>query len=208
MNIRLITTTAATAMIVISALTACGAPQQTATEATPTVAPEEQIRQMLTEVVAAQSAGDTTKIAELTCAEFRDEAASNSAAMTDATEVPPMEAMPVDVFAAMAPAELADALGKEYTGASDEALLALAESFVNRDEIAYQSAMAEVMAQSMEIKLEDVANIVVDGDDATADVQMSLSTGGKVNYDLPTMPVTLVREDGTWKDCTPPDEEA
>jgi flavin-binding protein dodecin len=118
-----------------------------------------------------------------------------------------MNTLPLDAFASLPPDKLAESLGDEYTGASPESLRALADALVRRDEAAYKVAMAEVMAQSMKIRVDKVENIVVKGDTATADVTLVIGAGGKVNYTEDPTQVVLVKEDGQWKDCTPQDAE-
>jgi hypothetical protein len=48
---------------------------------------------------------------------------------------------------------------------------------------------------------------VVDGDTATADVTLVASTGGKMSYTSDASPITLVVEDGQWKESTQPDQQ-
>jgi hypothetical protein len=106
----------------------------------------------------------------------------------------------------MSTEKLAEALGKEYAGASRDSLRALADALIRRDEAAYIVAMAEVMVQTMEARIDKLENVVVDGDTATADASLVIDTGGKTTYTTDVNQFTLVKEDGQWKDCTPPDE--
>jgi hypothetical protein len=50
-----------------------------------------------------------------------------------------------------------------------------------------------------------VADIAVDGDTATADTTITFVVGDAPPH-TETTEVKLVREDGNWKDCTPPSE--
>ena len=113
-----------------------------------------------------------------------------------------MNALPLDLFATMSPETLAERLGEEYAGASAESLRALADALIRRDEAAYIEAMAEVMVQTMEVRIDKFENLVVNGDTATADASLVISTGGKMSYTTDVSQFTLVKEDGQWKDCT------
>ncbi|MDT5017675.1 MAG: hypothetical protein QOD39_3835 [Mycobacterium sp.] len=191
---------------IASLLAGCGRDTAPAPPPTPTVSAEEQIRDVISQVSEAHGTSDLDKIAELTCAEYRDEASAPSEDSVPLETVPPMNALPLDIFSTMTPEKLAEALGTEYTDASDESLLALADALIKRDEPAYRVAMAEVMGQTMKLRVDKVENVAVDGDTATADVTMVISAGGKVSYTTDVTQFTLVKEDGQWKDCTPQDE--
>jgi hypothetical protein len=117
-----------------------------------------------------------------------------------------MNALPLDVFSTMSPEELAERLGVEHTGASAESVRALADALIRRDEAAYAEAMTDVMVQTMKVRVDKLENVVVNGDTATADAALVISTGGKMSYTTDVSQFTLVREDGQWKDCTPQDE--
>ena len=169
---------------------------------TPTASEEERIQDVIARVAEAQGASDVDTIAALTCAKYRDRA---SAPTTD--DVPRMNALPLDIFATVPPDRLAEDLGKEYAGASPESVRALVDALQARDEAAYKVAMAEVMAQTVKIHVDKVENLVVDGHTATADVTVVASTGGKTTYTPDPQQITLVKEDGQWKDCTPPEPE-
>ena len=167
----------------------------------PTVSDEDQIRHVIARVSEAHTSSDRDAIAALTCAKYRDQ---TSALSPD--DVPPMNALPLDVFSTMSPEELAERLGVEYTGASAESVRALADALIRRDEAAYTEAMADVMVQTMKVRVDKFENVVVNGDTATADAALVISTGGKMSYTTDVSQFTLVREDGQWKDCTPQDE--
>jgi hypothetical protein len=198
--------TVAAALIGMTPLLAgCGGDAaEPAAQATPTVSDEEQIRQVITEVTQAHVASDMTKVAALTCAKYRDQASSGGEGGSDMMQVPPMNVLPVDALATLGPDQLAENLGKEYVGASPESVRALAEALINRDEAAYTTAMTDVMAQSLKISVDTLENVAVDGDTATADARIVLSMGGKMSYTLTDGQVTLVREDGQWKECAIP----
>jgi len=114
-----------------------------------------------------------------------------------------MSTFPAASAASLGPQGFADQLGTQFTGASNEALRAVADAVIRQDEPAYKTAMFEVVKQSMSIHLVQVDNIVVKGDAATADVTLTQRLG-KQPADTKTTPATLVRMEGKWLDCTPP----
>jgi hypothetical protein len=171
-------------------------------KATPTASDEDRIRDVIDRVAEAQGGADDGDLAAWTCAKYRDDIATGPSL----DDVPPMNALPLDVFSTMSPEELAERLGVEYTGASAESVRALADALIRRDEAAYTEAMADVMVQTMKVRVDKLENVVVNGDTATADAALVISTGGKMSYTTDVSQFTLVREDGQWKDCTPQDE--
>ncbi len=184
-------------------LAGCGsdtvsAPAPTSTS---TVSNEDQIRDVIDRVSEAQATSDVEGVKALTCTKYRDLVSE-----PEPTDVPPMNVLPLDAFSGMPPEKLADALGAEYAGASDASVRALADALLQRDEATYKVAMAKVMAETMKIRVDKVENLVVNGDTATADVTLDIGTGGKVSYKTNPNRITLVKEDGEWKECTPPHE--
>jgi hypothetical protein len=180
-------------------LAGCGAVTRPAATPKPTVSDENQIGNVIARVSQAHASSDYDKIAALTCAKHRDQVGTPSA-----DDVPPMDVLPLAAFATMSPEELAKRLGVEYAGASPESLRVLADALIRRDEAAYIDAMAEVMVQTMQARIDKLEHVVVDGDTATADASLVISTGGKASYTTDVSQFTLVKEDGRWKDCTPP----
>jgi hypothetical protein len=167
---------------------------------TPTASDEDQIRDVLTQEGAALSTWNLDKVGELTCAQFREQAKSTEGA------IPPMKMFPVESAASIGPQALADQIGAQFTGASAESLRAVADAIIGRNEAAYETAMLEVVKQSSSIRLDKVDNIVVQGNTATSDVTLT-QTVGKQPPNTRTETARLVREDGRWKDCTPPYEQ-
>jgi hypothetical protein len=161
---------------------------------TPTLSDEDQIRRVIGLVTEAGFDFDT--VAPLTCAKYRDQVG-----VLSEDDVPPMNALPLDLFSSIPPATLEERLGAEYAGASDESVHALVEALLSRDEAAYSVAMADVMAETVKLRADKVENIVIDGDTATADATIVGDTGGKTSY-TDVGEVTLVKEDGLWRDCT------
>jgi hypothetical protein len=165
--------------------------------AAPKVSDEDQIRGLLTKEGEAFSTWDIDAVAGLTCKQYREESASLD------EMVPPMDMFPAEESAAIGPDNFAALLGQQFTGATPESLRAVADAVIRQDQPAYQSAMLEVMKQVYTIRLEKVENIVVDGDSATAETTISQGMGTEPAQSEVTT-VKLVREDGEWKDCTPP----
>lgn len=184
-------------------LAGCGSDTVSAPAPTPTstVSNEDQIRDLIDRVSTAQGTSDVEGVQALTCTKYRDLVSE-----PEPTDVPPMNVLPLDAFSGMPPEKLADALGAEYAGASDASVRALADALLQRDEAAYKVAMAKVMAETMKARVDKVENLTVNGDTATADVTLVIGTGGKVSYTTNPNQITLVKEDGEWKECTPPRE--
>jgi hypothetical protein len=179
--------------------TSAAAPTSTAA-APPPMSDEDQIRDVLTKEGAAMSAWNFDQVAEFTCAEYRDQAKLMDSA------IPPMSTFPAADAASMGPQAFADQLGTQFTGASGQALRAVADAVIGQDEAAYKAAMLDVVKQSMSVQLVSVDNIVVTGDTATADATVT-QTMGTQRPETRTSPANLVREDGQWKDCTPPAQQ-
>jgi hypothetical protein len=204
MDIRI----AGTALAVIALILAgCGSEdsskaQTSAAAPTSSAAPkpasdEDQVRGVLTQEGAAFTTWDFDKVGQLTCTQFREQAKSPDKA------IPPMTMFPASDAAAVGPKAFADQLGKQFAGASNDSLLKVADAVIGQDEAAYKAAMLDVVKQSMTSVLVQVDNVVIKGDDATADITVTQRVGTQPP-DTRTMPATLVREDGQWRDCTPP----
>jgi len=200
MNIRI----AGVAIVAIAMVAAsCGDKSAPSAAPTSTLAPppvasdEDQIRDVLTKEGAAFSDWNFAKVGELTCPQFREQAMSTDAA------IPPMSMFPASAAASLGPQRFADQLGAQFAGASNDSLLAVSNAVIRQDEPAYKAAMLDVVKQSMSIHLLQVDNIVIKGDNATADVLVTQRLG-KQPPDTKSTPATLVRMDGKWLDCTPP----
>jgi hypothetical protein len=164
---------------------------------TPKVSDEDQVRAVLTKEGEAFSKWNIDEVAGLTCKQYRDESASLD------EMVPPMDMFPAAESAAIGADNFAALLGQQFTGATPESLHAVADAVIRQDQAAYRNAMLEVVKQVYTIRLEKIENIVVDGDTATAETTISQGMGSEPPQSEVTT-VTLVREDGEWKDCTPP----
>lgn len=182
---------------------ACGSNTKSGTpEAapSPTVSDEEQIRALVNEEGDAFADWDMDKVAELTCAQYREEARS----LDDV--VPPMDMFPAEESAAIGPDQFAELLGQQFTGASSESLHTVADAVIRQDEAAYQTAMLDVVKQIYSVRLEKVEDIKVNGDKATAQTTISQNMSGQPPK-TDTSTITLVRENGEWKDCTEPHKQ-
>jgi hypothetical protein len=176
----------------------CGTVTRPAAAPKATISNEDQIRTVIARAAQAHASSDYDNIAALTCAKYYDQVGEPSP-----DDVPPMNAMPLDILGTMSPETLAQRLGVEYSGASPESLRALADALIHRDEAAYTEAMADVMVQTMRVHIDKFENLAINGDTATADASLVISTGGKTTYTTDISAFELVKEDGRWKDCTP-----
>jgi hypothetical protein len=167
---------------------------------TPKASDEDQIRDVITQESAAFSAWDFAKVGQFTCPKYRDHAASPDSA------IPPMKMFSADAAASMGAQGFAQQLGGEFAGAPEQSLQAVADAVIRQDEPAYKAAMLDVVKHSMSVQLVKVDNIVVNGNTATADVTLTQRTGTKEPQNR-TSPVTLVRENGVWLDCTAPQQQ-
>jgi hypothetical protein len=182
-------------------LAGCSACTRPAPAPRATVSDEDQIRSVITRAAQAHAASDYDSIAALTCAKYLRQIGAPS---TD--DVPPMNALPLEIFSTMSPETLAERLGEEYAGASTDALRRLADALIRGDEAKYTEAMAEVMVETMEVRVDKFENLEIDGDSATADASLVIGTGGKTSYTTDITQFVLVKENGRWKDCSPQDE--
>lgn len=178
-------------------LTGCGGTDTGSTASpTPQTSDEDQIREVLFAVV--DAGWDAGKTAELTCQQYRREEAPYS------DMVPPMDTFSAADVSAVGTDQFAQILGEQFPGAAPDSLRAVADAVVRNDQPAYAAAMTDVMKKSSKVELDKVDNIKVNGDAATADVTVTFTVGSQPP-NTRTTEVDVVREDGEWKDCTPPD---
>lgn len=184
--------------LLLPGATACSRP---ASAPRPIASDEDLIRSVIARVGQAHASSDYDNISAMTCAKYLDQVDVPSP-----DDVPPMTALPLDAFSTMSPDTLAERLGKEYAGASADVLRRLADALIRKDEPAYIEAMAEVMVETMQVRIDKFENLEINGDTATADASLVIGTGGKTTFTTDVTQFVLVKEDGRWKDCTPPDE--
>jgi hypothetical protein len=183
-----------------TATTTTSAATESSAAPTPKASDEDQIRDVITEESAAFGAWDFARVGQFTCPKYREHAASPDSA------IPPMKMFSASAAASMGAQAFAEQLGGEFAGASEQSLQAVADAVIRQDEPAYRAAMLDVVKNSMSVQLVKVDNIVVNGDTATADVTLTQRTGTKEPQNR-TTPVTLIRENGTWLDCTAPEQQ-
>ena len=183
-----------------NATSSSASPPASNTSKAPQTSPEEQIRDVLTKESQAFAAWDFDKVAEYTCARYRDSAKDASGA------IPPMTMFPADAAKQVGAQAFADQIGGQFSGASPQSLLAVANAVIQQDQPAYKTAMLDVVKQTMSVQLVGVDNIVVTGNTATADATVTQRVGDKPP-DTRTSPANFVLEDGQWKDCTPPAQQ-
>ncbi|WP_101947189.1 hypothetical protein [Mycobacterium sp. 3519A] len=167
---------------------------------TPKASDEDQVRDVLTQESAAFGAWDFAKVGQLTCPKYREHASSVDSA------IPPMDMYPADAAASMGAQAFAAQLGAQFPGASEQSLQAAADAVIRKDANAYRTTMLDVVKQSMSVQLDKVENIVIVGDTATADVTVTQRVGDTEPQSR-TNSAMLVRENGVWLDCTPPEQQ-
>jgi hypothetical protein len=158
--------------------------------------------QAIREVVQAQadafSDGDWDAMAQLTCAKYREQAKNPAAFL-----VPPLDRFGTrQEVASMEVAQVSEVLAQQFGGGATPATLdRIAQAIVAYDEAAYRAAMLDLLTESATLIIENVENIQVTGDTATADVTLT-----RVMGDAPprttTEPSPFVREDGRWLECS------
>ena len=159
----------------------------------------QQIRDLYENGNAAVEDFDAATILDLTCAKYRPKMQEN----LDKT-IPPMSnfGSPEELKDAGVD-KIRDAFTEKFKPASDEAIGKLAQALVDNDQAGYRAAMEEILKEGISNKLDKIENIVVKGDTATADTtttEVIFSAAPKTE----TKNSQAVREDGKWKDCTPP----
>ncbi|KWX19708.1 hypothetical protein AFM11_34245 [Mycolicibacterium wolinskyi] len=163
---------------------------------------EQQIRALYAEMAAVFDSWDGQRVADLTCAKLREKALH---VFDDA--VPPLTAFgSPEELKATGVDQITTNLLPKLSPASEAEIRAVASALVANDNDAYTAAMLQVMKKGSSVRVDKVENIAINGDTATAD-----STTTRTVFTEPPQTETthdqLVREDGRWKDCTPPDNE-
>jgi hypothetical protein len=135
---------------------------------------------------------------QLTCAKYREQASDPGSFL-----VPPISTFGTPQQAAtMEVAQLSQLLAQQFgSGASPATLDRIAQAIVAYDEPAYQAAMLDLLTESSTLTIENIDNVRVAGDTASADVTLT-----RVMGDTPPQTTTestpFVREDGRWLDCS------
>lgn len=176
-------------------------PPSTATVSAPET-DEQQIRGLYAQMSSVFGSWDGQQAANLTCAKFREKALhvfDNAAPPISAFGSPEqLKATGVD--------QLTVNLAPKFSPASEPAVRQVAQALVANDTNAYSAAMRQVMKEGSSITVDKVDNIVINGDTATAD-----STTTRKAFTQPAQTQIshdqLVRENGQWKDCSPPESQ-
>ena len=90
----------------------------------------------------------------------------------------------------------------EVPGAADT-LDRVSQAIVDYDEPAYRAAMLDAVTEATSVTVDQVENIEIVGDTATADITSTRLMGDKAPQ-TSTNATPYVREDGVWLDCTDP----
>ncbi|WP_166907415.1 hypothetical protein [Mycobacterium sp. DL440] len=181
------------------------APEATSTPATSSVAAasdEQQIRELVAKQEAAIAGYNFAKMAELTCAQYRDAVLSQPDTM-----FPPLSQAGTPEELAAKPADvLTEALKRKYPAASDAVIGQLVDALIRYDEPAYKAANLELLRQSSKLTIDKVENITVTGDSATADITTTWALTGQPPA-TDTKPNAFRKEGGRWLDCQDPSSE-
>ncbi|MBX7433596.1 nuclear transport factor 2 family protein [Mycobacterium sp. Y57] len=209
MGIRIGTVATAAAVLTLAGCSSedssenTSAPPESSAPSTPVTAAaddEQQIRDLVDAQTDAFAAGDWAALADLTCSEFRERVSDPGQFL-----VPPLDMFgPREQVTSLSPAQVSDLLAQRFgSGVSPETLDRVAQAIVAYDDAAYRDAMLDLMTESTTVTVDNVENIEIDGDSATADI-----TTTRVMGDNPPATSTdstpYVREDGEWLDCSDP----
>lgn len=191
--------------IAVMAVAGCGsesapaAPSSPATSAEVAATDEQQIRDLIDAQEAAMAGFDFEKMAELTCAQYREVVRNQPDTM-----FPPLSEAGTPEELAAKPADvMTDALKQQYPAASDATIGELVDALIRYDEPAYKAANLEVLRQTTKVTIDKVENVTVTGDTATADITTTWASGDEPPS-TDTQPITYLKEDGRWLDCQPP----
>jgi hypothetical protein len=198
-------------LLSVAATTACGAPSTaptpTSTAATTAAASvndadEQQLRELYTELVGAMGRHDTAEQVRLTCARYQ------GPVQRQAVEDDPM-GQQIDYLGTREEVSRlgVDAATDKFLAAlapaTREAVQAVVEAMIEGDVAQYKTAIQRVEQEGSSATLDRIDKIEVSGDTATVNAVATMK-----QFTRP--PEVLdgsnhaVREDGQWKDCTPP----
>lgn len=93
-------------------------------------------------------------------------------------------------------------LAQKFPTVPPDVISAVVDSLVNQDEPAYQTAMRNLLKSLIVVKAE-VQDIEIKGDQATAELTVTTTTGDKPPK-REQQTVKFVKENGKWLDCNPP----
>lgn len=93
-------------------------------------------------------------------------------------------------------------LAQKFPTVPPDVISAVVDSLVNQDEPAYRAAMRNLLKSLIVVKAE-VQDIEIKGDQATAELTVTTTTGDKPPK-REQQTVKFVKENGKWLDCNPP----
>ncbi|OTR10011.1 hypothetical protein [Mycobacteroides abscessus] len=141
---------------------------------------------------------DFAKLAETKCAKYRDATAQGGPPIPAMNEIVPPEIATTPG----AGDALRGLLAQKFPTVPPDVISAVVDSLVNQDEPAYQTAMCNLLKSLIVVKAE-VQDIEIKGDQATAELTVTTTTGDKPPK-REQQTVKFVKENGKWLDCNPP----
>ncbi len=168
-------------------------------EALATARDEKQIKALIEKQNTYTSSFDFAKLAETKCAKYRDATAQSGPPIPPMSEIAPPEIATVPG----AGDALRGLLAQKFPTVPQDVINAVVDSLVAQDEQAYQTAMRNLLKSLITVKVTDVQNIEIKGDQATADITITTTSGNKTPSEE-KQTVKYVKEDGKWLDCAPP----
>ncbi|YCU59155.1 hypothetical protein ACRYGV_08545 [Mycobacteroides abscessus] len=141
---------------------------------------------------------DFAKLAETKCAKSRDATAQGGPPIPAMNEIVPPEIATTPG----AGDALRGLLAQKFPTVPPDVISAVVDSLVNQDEPAYQTAMRNLLKSLIVVKAE-VQDIEIKGDQATAELTVTTTTGDKPPK-REQQTVKFVKENGKWLDCNPP----
>ncbi|AMT70394.1 hypothetical protein [Mycobacteroides immunogenum] len=168
-------------------------------EALATVHDEKQINDLVQQQNTYAANFDFAKLAETKCAKYRDTTAQSGPPIPAMNEIVPPEI----ATAPGAGDALRGLLSQKFPTVPPDVISAVVDSLVNQDEPAYQTAMRNLLKSLIVVKAE-VQDIEIKGDQATAELTVTTTTGGDKPAKSEQQTVKFVKENGKWLDCNPP----
>ncbi|SHR05284.1 Uncharacterised protein [Mycobacteroides abscessus subsp. abscessus] len=141
---------------------------------------------------------DFAKLAETKCAKYRDATAQGGPPIPAMNEIVPPEIATTPG----AGDALRGLLAQKFPTVPPDVISAVVDSLVNQDEPAYLAAMRNLLKSLIVVKAE-VQDIEIKGDQATAELTVTTTTGDKPPK-REQQTVKFVKENGKWLDCNPP----
>ncbi|MBA0048769.1 hypothetical protein [Mycobacterium sp. NPDC050853] len=168
-------------------------------EALATAHSENQIKALIEQQNTYTAGFDFAKLAETKCAKYREATAKSGPPIPAMSEIAPPEIATVPG----AGDALRGLLAQKFPTVPPDVINAVVDSLVAQDEQAYQTAMRNLLKSLITVKVTDVQNIEIKGDQATADLTITTTAGDKPpSHEQQT--VKYIKENGKWLDCAPP----